>query len=165
MSHTFTSFIMLALLVFGLHPSSAFAHKMEVQAVFQPAADGQPARIDVEAWYEFGETASGKAILSGGEGQELATAELDAEKGTCTFPLAQPAPGAYKITVDDGAGHRSWVILTIAADDPSVVAVQTEQRNRWLMGAIGLGLIAGITVLAVRRSGSSPSSPPSSPHT
>lgn len=160
MSRFLTCTVTLALIGFGLTPGSACAHKMEVQATLKSATEGQPTRIEVEAWYEFDDSASGKAILTGPDGQELATAELDAEKGTCTFPLTHPRPGTYKITVDDGAGHREWVILTLADDHPAVVSVQSVRRNRWLMGAIGLGIIAVLTIVwSARRSRSAKSSP------
>lgn len=144
-------FFPILLVVLGWSAGSAHAHKMEVRAVLKPAVDGQPARIEVEAWYEPGESASGEAVLTGADGQQLATTQLDPDQGTCTFPLVQPTPGTYKITVDDGAGHREWVMLTIADDHPSVVTAQSAQRNRWLMGVIGLAIIAALTLLASRR--------------
>lgn len=150
--HRASVVVILALVALATDAGGAFAHKMEVHAVLTPAANGSPTTITVEAWYEYGDAAEGTAIVTGPDGSTIAEAELDPESGTCTIPLPDPETGTYKITVDDGGGHREWVLLAVSVDQSSAISVQSVRRNRWLMGGIGLGVIAGGTFLARRLS-------------
>ena len=156
--------IALAVAVGG--QTEAIAHKLEVKAVVSPPAAGEPAFVTVEAWYEFGDAVEGTATLTGPDGAELGRAALTSDVESVQIPMPSPMPnpmpGTYTVTVDDGAGHRSKVSFTLSVDAPTASGV-TERRNRWLMGGLGLAVIAGLTVAArkIARKSTAPEARPS----
>lgn len=121
-------------------PSAAFAHRLLVTAT------AGPTEVLVAVRYEGGEEGEPgtKVTLSDAAGSVVASAVTDAA-GTCRLP--RPAPGTYTLAADDGAGHREAVPFAIAADS---VAAGSAERNRWLMSAVGLAVIAGVTWFARR---------------
>ena len=151
--------IALAVAVGG--QTEAIAHKLEVKAVVSPPAAGEPAFVTVEAWYEFGDAVEGTATLTGPDGAELGRAALTSDVESVRIPMPNPTPGTYTVTVDDGAGHRSRVSFTLSVDTPTASGV-TETRNRWLMGGLGLAVIAGLTVAGrkIARRSTSPEARP-----
>src|SRR5262245_52858831 len=112
----------------------AFAHKLVVTATATELA------VQVEAKYEGGEPVptGSKVTLADGHGTEIADGVTD-ETGECRLP--RPAPGVYSVTVDDGQGHFEKVILVIRDGESS--SAQTTQRNRFLMGTVGV-LVIGL---------------------
>jgi len=154
-----------AVLVVAGWVDSLFAHKMEVKATANSApasaaAEPEMIPVQIEAWYEYGDPADAEWWIIDPAGREVARGRLDPETGQATLMLRIAMAGDYKITVDDGAGHREAVLLHLDPHllDFSPVGVQSPQRNRWLMAVIGLGLIAALTAAARRLS--RPSNPP-----
>ena len=147
---------LVAVLVATSVTSPLFAHKMEVKAVAvpvsSPAADSRLIQVRIEAWYEYGDPADADWWITGPAGGEVARGVLDPDTGRATAMIRVTREGDYKITVDDGAGHREAVLLHLnpTAQEPTPVGVQSPQRNRWLMGVIGMALIAGLAVAARR---------------
>ena len=131
----------LSLCLVTVAAAPAFAHKLVVTATATELA------VQVEAKYEGGEAvpAGSKVTLLDGHRAEISDGVTD-EAGECRLP--RPAPGVYSVTVDDGQGHFEKVILVIRDGESSTA--QTTQRNRFIMGAIGLLVIGLATVGAVR---------------
>lgn len=124
-------------------PSAASAHAMEVSAKVGPP---HPNQVRVDAGYEYGDPADGATVtLTDAADTEIARGKTGAD-GACLLP--RPKAGLYKVTVDDGAGHRESVLLDVPASEGELAAAATAKRNRWLMAATGLAAIAGMTVLA-----------------
>lgn len=146
MAHRESFFVLpiLALAVALAGSNPAFAHKMELSAKVEAE---RPDQLKVEAWYEYGDPCDGGKVLivTAQSRTEVADGILD-DDGVLFLP--KPKPGQYRVIVDDGAGHREAVSLTIPAEEVEAVEVVSEQRNRWLMGGIGLCLIAGLTLAA-----------------
>jgi hypothetical protein len=119
-------------------PPAAFAHRLLL------AATAGPAEVQVKVTYDDGEPGDvgTKVTLTDAAGAVVAAVKTD-DAGVCRFP--RPKPGTYTLTADDGAGHRATIPLVVA-DEP--VAAGSAERNRWLMSAVGLAVIAGGTALA-----------------
>ncbi|MGL6096258.1 MAG: carboxypeptidase-like regulatory domain-containing protein [Fimbriiglobus sp.] len=130
-----------AVLVLAVMPGSAFAHKMEMTAT---VGHPDPGIVRVEAAYEFGDPAEAAVVkLHSAAGAEVAHGTTDAA-GVCVLP--RPPAGEYLITVDDGGGHRETLWISVPMSPAEIVAAESAKRNRWAMSAVGLGVIAGLTV-------------------
>lgn len=135
-----------------LAATPAFAHKMLVSVTVTDRA------VHVSASYEGGEfvPAGARVVLRDNAGTVLAEASSD-ETGECRLP--RPAPGIYSVSVDDRQGHLQKETIVVREHDAS--EAHTSRSNRWLMAALGVGLIAGITVAVMRiKKPPAPVSPP-----
>ncbi len=122
-----------------LAPASASAHSMLVEA----KTDGPTVRVT--ARYEGDDPADGARVtLTDAAGAVVAEGTIDGA-GLCVLP--RPKAGAYTLVVDDGAGHRVELALPIPESEAEITA-RTDRRNRWLMAAVGLAVIAGLTATA-----------------
>jgi hypothetical protein len=135
-------------LLLGLTAPPAFAHKLIVKVTVTELA------VDVHAEYEGGDVVpvGSKVAVVDRFGTDLSEGVTD-EAGDCRLP--RPEPGVYTIAVDDHQGHYEKVVVDIREGETTATGSAT--RNRWLAGAIGLALIAGVTVAAMRRKKVSPS--------
>jgi hypothetical protein len=61
------------------------------------------------------------------------------EKGVCAF--ARPQPGTYLLVAEDDTGHRATLDLVVPGTPDAVLETATPPRNRWAMGALGMGVI------------------------
>jgi hypothetical protein len=124
-----------------LAPASASAHSMLVEA----RTDGPTVRVIAK--YEGDDPADGAQVtLTDAAGAVAAEGRTDGA-GLCVLP--RPGAGAYTLVVDDGGGHRVELALPIPESEAEVTA-RTDRRNRWLMAAVGLVVIAGGTAVAWR---------------
>jgi hypothetical protein len=140
---TMLQFATLAVAGVLLAPAAVSAHRLEVEA----RAEGDTIRV--VAWYEGDEPAEGATVtLTDAAGTVAAGGTTDAA-GLCLLP--RPGAGEYALVVDDGAGHRAKLMLVLSANEQEMAEARTERRNRWLMAAIGLAVIAGATAVAWRR--------------
>lgn len=112
----------------------------------------QAGRVVVEAYFDDDTpTQDAKVTAVDQSGAVVAEGRTD-DKGVWSFPA--PPPGQYKLTLDDGTGHRCTRTLTVegsgesAADGPPRSAVTGP--GKWLAAAGGLLLIAGLTAVARR---------------
>lgn len=127
-------------------------------------------KVEVEAYFDDDSpAANARVTVWDGAKREIASGRTDA-KGNWSFPA--PAPGAYEVIIDAGAGHRATRKLqlppekgeTVASDPASNEATplvsdgptrEEFTRFPWEMIALGLGLVAlaGLLVRGlVRRS-------------
>lgn len=113
-------------------PADAFAHRMVIEA----KVNGD---VKVVVGYED-ETPSEQATVKIQNAAKVVVAEASTdEKGVCTF--VRPKPGKYILIAEDDTGHRATLELDIPGRPEEVVETATPPRNRWAMGAIGVGVI------------------------
>lgn len=121
-------------------------------------------QVVVEAFYSDNTSArSARVELYDDEGKLLERGRADG-RGVCRFQA--PAPGAYRVVVNAGAGHRSSQSITIPGNDggtsPSRSGTHINSdgptreeftRFPWLNVIIGLSIIAtvALVVLLARR--------------
>jgi len=119
--------------------TTALAHKMEIVAKI-PAEN--PGIVRVIVGYDTDEpTEKATVTVLDVAGKVVAEGLTDAT-GLWTFP--RPPTGSYTIRADDGAGHRTEVVLPIPESESELAEVQTEKRNRFLMACAGVVAIAVI---------------------
>ncbi len=113
-------------------PADAFAHRMMLEA----KVDGE---VKIVVGYEDETPAEGATVrLRNAANVVVAEATTD-ETGTCTF--ARPSPGKYLLIAEDDTGHRATLELDLPGRAEDVVETATAPRNRWAMGAVGVGVI------------------------
>lgn len=145
--------IVVSLASFLLTPAAALAHRMDVEARITEA---EPAVVRVEAGYEATEPAQeAKVTITDPTGATVAEGMTD-DRGVCRLP--RPAAGTYTVTVDDGAGHRTSVRLTVPENESDTAVARTTPPNKWAMTAAGLVVIGGAAVIARRVLRKSPAS-------
>jgi cobalt/nickel transport system permease protein len=106
-------FALLAFLVFPIAP--AYAHKLEAGAVLRPCG-----QIQVESWFEDGESAKGARVsVYRAGGQLLIEGSLN-EKGIFTFLYNDLEP--LTVIVKDG-GHRAEARITAEALQRDALAI------------------------------------------
>jgi hypothetical protein len=77
-------------------------------------------------------------------GAVVGQAEPDTQGG-CSFP--RPKPGAYRVVAeDDGFGHRAERAFEVKGGAEETVAAEPD-RPRGLMVAVGLGVVAALTLV------------------
>jgi hypothetical protein len=133
---------LFAAVIVGLAPAAALAHRMEAVAT----ADAAVLRVEV-GYDDFTPSEGAEVTVTDAAGVVVASGTTD-ENGVCMFP--RPPAGTYRVTVNDHAGHKTTLMLTLPESEAELISASTEKRNRWLMTAAGLGLIAVFT-LALRR--------------
>ncbi|HJZ93588.1 MAG TPA: carboxypeptidase-like regulatory domain-containing protein [Gemmataceae bacterium] len=140
-------FSLAALVVVAL-ASPAFAHKLEL--VSKQVGD----QLRVEAFYADDTPAQEAKVTVSIEGNVVAEGRTD-EKGVWTCP--KPAPGTYSVRVES-VGHAAKETLVIAdaalaAEPESTAPAESSARfaktaTPWRRIALGLGLIAGVSILS-----------------
>ena len=147
-SHCPNFLVVVAVAVGGalFAPGAVFAHKMEVSVTASPQ---DPTHIRIYAGYEYGDASDSSTVtMTNTMGKEVARATTDPD-GECFLPRPTSG-GTFTITVDDGAGHRESVILTLPPDVTITASSATAARSRSLMAVVGLVAIAGLTLAAKR---------------
>jgi nickel transport protein len=141
--------------LFVVLTSPAFAHKLELVA--RLVGD----QLRVEAFYADDTPAQEAKVTVSIEGKVVADGRTD-EKGVWTCP--KPAPGTYSVRVES-VGHAAKETLVIAdaaqasdavssaAEPESTAPSESSARfaktaTPWRRIALGLGLIAGVSVLS-----------------
>jgi hypothetical protein len=139
----FPRLAVIAVAAAGLLPGAAAAHRMDVTAT----ADATTVRVVVG--YDDETPSEGATVtVTDAAGKEVATGTTDAT-GLWVFP--RPPGGKYFVAANDHAGHKvPPLLLTIPESEAELASAATEKRNRWLMTAAGLAVIAGLTVLLKR---------------
>lgn len=140
-------------------PLSASAHGIGVEARLKGD------RVLIEAFFDDDTPAAdAKVAVTDDSGRQLTDGRTDL-KGTWSF--AAPPAGKYRVTVDAGAGHLAKTTFTIppkagipaaSADSPEPEVIVSDGPTRatftgplkWVLAAIGLGLIAALAFV-VRR--------------
>ena len=113
-------------------PADAFAHRMMIEA----KVDGE---VKIVVGYED-ETPAEQASVKLQDAAKAVVAEATTDgRGVCTF--ARPRPGKYLLIVEDDTGHRATLELDIPGSSEVAVETATAPRNRWAMGALGIGVI------------------------
>jgi hypothetical protein len=135
----------VALIVVLVLPSAALAHKMDVTAAI-PEAD--PTTVREVTGYDDETPAEGATVELLATDGSVAASGTTNENGVCVLP--RPRAGRYRVRVADDGGHAAAVTLDVPESAAELAEARTERRNRWLMAAVGLAVIAGGTVL-VRR--------------
>jgi nickel transport protein len=132
-----------AVVAAGAFPAVAAAHRMDVAVT----ADATAVRVVVG--YDDETPGEGASVtLTDAAGREVAAGTTDAT-GLCVFP--RPPGGSYFVSANDHAGHKVHRLpLTIPASEAELASAATVKRNRWLMTAAGLTIIAGLTVALKR---------------
>jgi hypothetical protein len=137
---------MLAVLVLTACPGSVFAHAVGVSCTLRGD------KVEVEAYYDDDSPViKGKVQVSNAAEEIVASGYTD-EKGRWVF--AKPAPGAYTVHLDAGAGHRAKAPLSVpgVVNDPTPEEPTTEVVNSerdkftqvpWLNILVGLAVIGG----------------------
>ncbi len=144
-----------ALIVILLLPGFALAHGLRLSAtVGSEAIAGQATFADgspvADAPVEL------RPDVEPAESATLARSRTDAD-GRFAFPTPR-LPGAYRVTVDDGRGHRRETFLTLASPSPlpasapaspPVVAIPDRHAQAgWQQWLSGLGYLLGLFGLA-----------------
>ena len=141
-------FYLLTVAMAVLTPVAAHAHKMDMVAT----PDERVVRVVVG--YDDDTPCEGATVtLANAAGDVIATGTTN-ERGVCEFE--RPAAGIYTIRANDHAGHKASVELPLPQSEAERVSAATVRRNRWLMMAAGLAMIAGVTLVlrrVVRRAG------------
>ena len=114
-------------------PALAHAHALEAAAVARPGW-----QVQVESWYETGDSPSGARVeVYGAQGKLLAEGRLNA-KGVYVFTCHDPGP--LQVIVNAGAGHRAEAAVTAAALSRSnigtVAACLTPEPAPYLAAAL-----------------------------
>ena len=130
--------LLLIALVWMSSDSSAFAHRLYVEAAVRP---GPPPMLRIEAWFEEDVPAeSAKITLTDASGVVTEVGAAD-DTGTLTIPL--PAAGVWTVAAES-IGHRGEFTLNIASAAEAVeepAKVRSTGPEAWRI-AIGLGMIA-----------------------
>jgi hypothetical protein len=126
------------------------AHAMRV-SVTVSAADVR-VKVTYDADEEHG---GGGATVKLLDVQNEAVGEGKPDKdGVCVFP--RPKPGVYRVVAQDDFGHRAERVVAVQEGTEETVSAPPEQ-SRGLMVAVGLGVIAVVTLawywLAGRKKG------------
>lgn len=126
----------------GLSPGAARAHRMDVEVTVTGAV------FQVVVGYEDETPSEGAAVTVATAGGEVVGSGRTDAKGV--YELPRPPAGRYTVTANDHAGHTAAVTLDVPADEAELKSVATDKRDRRLMTAAGLAVIAAFT-LALRR--------------
>lgn len=116
----------------------AFAHAMK--AVVAVTADA----VRVTVTYDSDDDHGGPVTVKLLDDQKRVVGEAKPDKdGVCTFP--RPAAGRYRVVAADEFGHRATRDVEVKGDTETTVSAPPD-RSRGLMIAVGLGVIAVLTL-------------------
>lgn len=127
-------------------PGTAWAHALGAECKLR---DG---KVHVEAFFEDDTPAQEARVrVLGEDGLELLQTKTDAQ-GRCSF--IAPTPGRYQLVVDDGAGHRVELRMTIpqstvvTTSEPVTQGPGREEFTRfpWMRVIAGLSVILAVAV-------------------
>lgn len=119
-------------------PAAAFAHAMKV--VVAVTADA----VRVTVSYDSDDDHGGPVAVKLLDDQKQVIGEAKPDKdGVCVFQ--RPAPGHYRVVAADEFGHRATRDVEVKGGETTVSA--PPDRSRGLMIAIGLGVIAVLTLV------------------
>jgi hypothetical protein len=148
-------FIVIAAVLFVVAP--AFAHKLIVVA--EVVGD----QMRVEAYHDD-DTPAQEAKVTVLQGEAVIAEGRTDEKGVWTFP--KPSPGSYVVQATS-VGHKAATRLDIPespSPPPEPIDRSETTRTPWRRLGLGIGIIAGMSIVALilRRSGAA-KSPKSAP--
>ncbi|MGL4552809.1 MAG: hypothetical protein ACRC33_16660 [Gemmataceae bacterium] len=139
--------ILLALLAV---PAAASAHAVGAEAKLNGG------RVHLEAYYDDNTAAADAAVKVEGDGAVVAQGRTD-DDGKWAF--AAPPEGAYRVTVDAGAGHRVTINVvippgTVPATEPARRVVSAGRSREEFTRVPWGGLVAGVGLLGLVAAGS-----------
>src|SRR5262245_13880228 len=121
--------------------SPAFAHRL----LFDYKVDG--AELRVEAYYDDDTPAQQTKVIISFEGTTVAEGRTD-DRGVWTCP--KPSAGTYSLRIE-GVGHATKGTLEIR-DQPAPAPELDDRAARtstpWRRIGLGIGIIAGVTILS-----------------
>lgn len=151
-----------ALVVVLVLPAAAAAHGLGVEAKLKAGT------LSVEAYFDDDTPAADAKVTVEDESKAVVAEGTTDAKGV--WSCAAPKPGKYAVRVDAGDGHKSKATVTVPgavppADEPVVVSDGPTRAaftgpQKWAMAAVGVGLIAGGSVIARRVTRGDRRSPP-----
>ena len=144
-------FLTCLALLFSL-PLAASAHAVGVEAKLRGNT------VHVEVYYDDDTPAASASVVVEDETGKVVIEGTTDNKGEWDFPT--PPAGKYRVKVDAGAGHGAKTTITIPPGSTLPIATPVDAEiistgpsrsiftgpERWLMMALGLGLIAAATV-------------------
>jgi nickel transport protein len=130
-------------------PLAAAAHGLDFEPTLK---DG---RVRVEAYYDDDTPADAAAVtVTDAANVVILEGKTDA-KGVWEF--AAPPPGRYAVKVNAGDGHVAKRTITIPEPDGAAGSISDGPTRaaftgptRWVLAAVGVAAIGGLTVLAKR---------------
>lgn len=156
-----------ALVLLLAWPLFASAHAIGVEAKLQGD------RLRIEAYFDDDSPAAdAKVALTAADGRTVAEGRTDKDG---IWTTTAPEPGKYHVAVDAGGGHQAKTAVTIPPRDgaaPSTALTAEEPvvsdgpsrtvftgPMKWAMAAVGLGVIAAVSLVARRLLGKKPAPP------
>jgi hypothetical protein len=144
-----------------LLPQMADAHGIGIEAKLKGGT------VVVEAFYDDDTSAPGAAVTVEDDAKKVVVEGKTDAQGKWSFPA--PKPGKYTVRVNAGDGHIARTTITIPPNETAPPTESGEQGKgadvgitisegptrsqftgpmRWVMAAVGLALIATLTLLA-----------------